>query len=460
MKKIVIYIMCFIMLITNNVLAHNVSEDDLLVSNNTVEYLTRFNLTIDTNGIVYYPFIYQKNNEWFNERVIGNAKCNEGYLYSKNLNTGVIKQLVSVPVGVFRENQTGVYFIYRNSIYYVDYNGISIDIIYNSSAQLQQNLLERYDDELYFVEANKIVKYNIENKRKTVLADAGVTTMLFVKSANEIVYSSSEKHYYVNNKSNIKRMIDDVEFAQLFIKGEWNLSETSSSDPVDINLQSIKSSYPSGSYFSTTGARCTHHLNSNSNCGYYDNCSVSGSEPKCKSYCGAIQCIGYAKWASDQYMHKSSWTPVSGDQNDTNVGFGSDTAVALYFANCYTGAYVLLSESVNEDNGFHAMFFAKLSSTSVLSLECNLTLDCKVTYPIRTFAAFRNFAPASSYYVSHKFNASSSYVSYNSGYHKQYCGTGSCSGYRLEPHYSQSTGSNATCEVCGYVGNIIYTHGY
>lgn len=71
------------MLITNNVLAHNVSEDDLLVSNNTVEYLTRFNLTIDTNGIVYYPFIYQKNNEWFNERVIGNAKCNEGNLYSK-----------------------------------------------------------------------------------------------------------------------------------------------------------------------------------------------------------------------------------------------------------------------------------------------------------------------------------------------------------------------------------------
>lgn len=217
MKKIVICIMCFIMLITNNVLAHNVSEDDLLVSNNTVEYLTRFNLTIDTNGIVYYPFIYQKNNEWFNERVIGNAKCNEGYLYSKNLNTGVIKQLVSVPVGVFRENQTGVYFIYRNSIYYVDYNGISIDIIYNSSAQLQQNLLERYDDELYFVEANKIVKYNIENKRKTVLADAGVTTMLFVKSANEIVYSSSEKHYYVNNKSNIKRMIDDVEFVRNFI---------------------------------------------------------------------------------------------------------------------------------------------------------------------------------------------------------------------------------------------------
>lgn len=159
-------------------------------------------------------------------------------------------------------------------------------------------------------------------------------------------------------------------------------------------------------------------------------------------------------------MHKSSWSPVSGDQNDTNVGFGSDSAVALFFANCSTGTYVLLSKSASDDNGFHAMLFVKLTSTSVQSLECNLTLDCKVTYPTRTFAAFRSFAPASSYYVTHKFNSNSTYISYNLGYHKQYCATSSCGGYRLEPHYSQTTGSNATCEACGYVGNIIYSHGY
>ncbi len=461
MKKLMITIICIVMMLTTSVFAHNEAADNLHVQDNTVDYLEEFELIIDKASLTYYPFIYQKGNDWFNENVIGPADCQEGYLYSKNLNTGVIKQLVSVPVDVFREVENGVYFIHGDTIYFTDYNGEEIKIVYQCANSLQQNILEKYNEELYFVEAEKIIKYNVYNEEKNVLAEVTEVDMLYVRSEDEIVYSSNGEIHYVNNKNNYNMIIEEeAEINQLFINGDWGLITASPADPVDTNLQNIKSTYPSGSYFSTTGARCTHHLNSNSNCRYYNNCVVSGSEPKCKSYSGAIQCVGYAKWAADQYMHKSSWSPVSGDQNDTNVGFGSDSAVALYFANCSTGTYVLLSKSASDDNGFHAMLFVKLTSTSVQSLECNLTLDCKVTYPTRTFAAFRSFAPASSYYVTHKFNSNSTYISYNLGYHKQYCATSSCGGYRLEPHYSQTTGSNATCEACGYVGNIIYSHGY
>lgn len=94
MKKLMITIMCIVMMLTTNVFAHNETVEDLYVHDNRVDYLEEFELTIDKAGFIYYPFIYQKDNVWFNENVIGPADCQEGYLYSKNLNTGVIKRLV------------------------------------------------------------------------------------------------------------------------------------------------------------------------------------------------------------------------------------------------------------------------------------------------------------------------------------------------------------------------------
>ncbi len=221
MKKLMITIICIVMMLTTSVFAHNEAVDNLHVQDNTVDYLEEFELTIDKASLTYYPFIYQKDNEWFNENVIGPADCQEGYLYSKNLNTGVIKQLASVPVDVFREVENGVYFIHGDAIYFTDYNGEEIKIVYQCANSLQQNILEKYNEELYFVEAEKIIKYNVYNEEKNVLAEVTEVDMLYVRSEDEIVYSSNGEIHYVNNKNNYNMIIEEeAEINQLFINGD------------------------------------------------------------------------------------------------------------------------------------------------------------------------------------------------------------------------------------------------
>ncbi len=452
LKQLLVSLICITMLLNSSVFASNVDADDLTVQNNTVSYTESFEITVDTAGIVNYMFIYDSNNEWFVNNLIGPTDCQNGYFYVKNLETGNITKLVSQPIDVFVEYENGAYFIYGNSIFYVDYNG-NIQKVFNSDSILNSSILELQNGNLYYCEGSKIVKYNINTQSKTTVARASNVSMLYIKSDNEMVYESNDEIYYVNNDStqrSVREITDEYEYNSLFGEEEMEseISLLSLNAQLDVNLSNINSQYPAGSYFTNSGSKCTHH---SSGCNYSGSCG-------CKSYLQTIQCVAFAKWASNQYAHLTTWNNRVAEGNDDDTYFSSDNDVKTYFANCGVAAYVRLTKSGYGDNGFHSIFYVKSTSTSIVTYECNLNGDCGVSHMTRTFYQFRKFAPGSSYYTTHHFSdTNSTFAQYNSTYHKQYCSNSSCSGYRLEAHYTSTPGSNALCVQCGYVGNITYT---
>ena len=161
MKKIISYLLCSVMMLSSFCVINastNVDIDDLVVNDKTVNYTEDFEMTFEIDELDYYPFIYHESNEWFIENVIGPTSCQEGYLYSKNLESGQIIKLVSQPVEIFREEESGVYFICENNLFLVDYNGNNIEKVYAANGVLNTEILEVDGDDIYFCEGNKIVK--------------------------------------------------------------------------------------------------------------------------------------------------------------------------------------------------------------------------------------------------------------------------------------------------------------
>ncbi len=450
MKKIIVLMIILAMCFVNNVYANDDSSyDDFLNENNIVAYKSdRKTLTVD--GLDYYPFIYSLDNtrKWYNDNIIGDANCEVGYLYTKEMKTGIIREIFNRPVSVFRENKNGIALVYNNSIYLVSYKGDRIECLYNSSGTIKNDILEEFDGNYYLIENNNLVKLN-GGKTTIILKNVNIDRLCVKK--DRIVYFEGDKGYVLSSNT---RKVTNITTVQDYIEAlscENGVEEVeiqrspSVINQTDTNLANVQSLYPNGSYFTASGTACTHH---GSGCSYYGGCN-------CKAYCGTIQCVAYAKYSSDKYAHLSTWSPVSGDQNDTQTAFNSDSDVKAYFSNMSTASYCRLTRSMSDDNGFHSILFIKNSGTNIQTYECNLHGACKVEYVSRSYKDFREFSPYSSYYVSHHY--SNSYASYSSTYHKQYCSSSGCNGYRLEQHYAPVTGSNVICEACGYVGNITVT---
>lgn len=455
MKKVIITVICTFILLTVNVFSLDVSASNLEVRNNTVTYTSKFTIDFNIEDLTYYPFIYSSDlsRKWFVDNVIGPTNCKDGYLYVKNLKTGRIIQLVSKPVYVIRTFENGGYFIYSNSIFYVSYIDGSIEKIYSSNNRMENDILEIKDNCLYFCEGNKIVSYNIDSYLKKEFVVADKVSMIYVSNDDEIIYESDGKIHLYNSLFDDDRTIaNEYDINRLFSSETVDINSLQSiSTQIDTNFNSLRSQFPNGSYFTNDGTRCTHH---SSGCNYNGSCG-------CRSEFESIQCVAYAKWASNQYANMTTWNSTVRENiegYDINTAFDDNEDVNLYFARCAPGAYVRLTRDINNDYGFHSIFFVNRSSTSITSYECNLYGGCEVTYITRSFWQFRSFSSCSSYITTHGYSAASNAVSYNSTYHKQYClNSNHCSAYRLEAHYSNSPGVSGVCTACGYVGNIAYT---
>ena len=431
MKKIISYLLCSVMMLSTFCVINastNVDIDDLVVNDKTVNYTEDFEMTFEIDGLDYYPFIYHESNEWFIENVIGPTSCQEGYLYSKNLESGQIIKLVSQPVEIFREDESGVYFIYSNNIFFVDYNGNNIENVYAANGVLNTGILEVDGDDIYFCEGNKIVKYNRNNDMKSIVTNANDVYMLYVKSDNELIYKDSYGMCYLNKgEDNYNKVTILDEFSNLFSIGE-NLeinSLSSTTTQIDSNLALVRNGYPIGnSYF--TG-----------------------------SYGNSTQCMGYAMWAFDKYSHLSDWKGHSSlDVRSGPIYFDTNADVISFFSGICTGAYVRLMRDSDVYNGFHSVFYKGKTSSIIYTYECNLYGNCEVTEQSRNLNQFRTFCDGVSDYATHDYVSISTYnVSYNSTYHKQKCCSSGCNGYRLEQHYNPISSSN-TCAACGYQGTI------
>ena len=439
-------------------------EDAVSISNRIINNDKNFEMDFSIDDMDYYPFIYSEKNTWENNNVIGPCECEEGYLYLKDLKTNTIRQLLNVKVNAVRDTNEKIFFISNNSIYSVDYLGTTLTKYYTGRSKLNDMYIKYLNGNIYFVEGDTISMINENSFKVTKYIKCSNLDTLHIKSDTEIVYTENGNHYLYNVSTNKKTIAtSEAAINNLYISKVIDTNNEISMYSVvpngqqqkDTNLQYVFSLYPSGSYFSNNKSACTHHSNfNNSNCSYYGNCN-------CKPYCGAIQCIGFAKYVSDKYSHKSSWNAVSGDIDETDVKFNTVANVQAYFSSINTGAYVLLAHDSEANNGqhFHALVFIKKINNGILTYECNLSSNCNVQLLERTYTEFIDTYSNDwgIYSVSHHFNGTCQ--QYDSSYHKKYCNSSGCGGYILEAHYATNNIGTSTCTKCGYTGVIEYNEG-
>ena len=198
------------------------------------------------------------------------------------------------------------------------------------------------------------------------------------------------------------------------------------------------SSYPNGTYYTTSGGNCT------------------SSHKYCKSYAGGKQCFAFAKYAYDQYSHRSEWTNISGDKYISGRKIDTLENFKKWMQNDIKyGSYVRLTIKGDDTTG-HSFIFISASSDGVKMYDANYTGYCKVdthTVPYKTlFDKYEGGKILEAY--AHNFTKKLNYN--NVSYHKIACSSSGCTGYEaLESHtlkYTQlnSTSHTVTCTVCGY----------
>ncbi len=460
MKKISLIIVLILCFAIQPIFALSSSKYDyLLVENNVIQYDRKFKMDYKIPFIKHFPFIYSEENEFHNKYVIGPADCKEGYLYSKDLETGIIRQLVSVPVSVIREDESGVHFIYGNAILKVDFFGENIELIYSTNKKISNDFLVLMDNTLFFKEEDgDIVKFDIASARKDVIFHDDKVIDLLAYSDNEFFFKYNDDEFLMYNsltKESVTKDKGDIVDLYVFTYDE-NESEQSRTEPFyfrDPNMNAVLDLYPNGSYFTHNGQSCGQHpcLHSDGSrwCSYWDGCN-------CKSYTGAIQCFGFGKYAASKYAHLNGWNPVSADEYEPSARLTTKSEVIAYFSKFNIGSFLWLNNT-SADNWRHCIFYGGITSNNIIIYDCNYgtasSNRCRVKHAIMTFSAFMSsYDDWGTYAVSHNY---STCTNYSSTYHKQFCSN--CSAFRYEEHYSVFPGPNARCDGCGYRGNITQT---
>lgn len=221
--------------------------------------------------------------------------------------------------------------------------------------------------------------------------------------------------------------------------------------------------FPAGSHFNdkhfkgvdNSDSDCTHHGK-----GLCDYTKLNSCE--CTNYASAIQCAGFAKYAYDQYSHRTEWDNVAGDKNNNVSGkpISNQSLFESYLKQIESGSYVRLLKSNGKDG--HSFILISTSNAGVTMYDANYNNpeDCKVrlhtvSYDI-LYTAYKSGTVQEVY--CHKFskisNAKNNYYDYTQ-YHKKACSSSGCDGYILQPHYAQTPGTKVKCLGCGYIGNII-----
>ncbi len=442
MKKVFMTILVMLVALS---LFSSIHADNKVIdyhSENEIEYDKDFEIGFEIPLIKYYPFVYSLDNDFENTQIIGKTNCKEGYLYAKDLETGVVRQLLSVKPDIIRENETGVFCICGKDLVWVDFKGEEVEVLYTSN-ELKGGLLELNENELFFVDNNSIVSFNIESREIENLQSVETEVDMFVYTdRNNYVYGSNEDRVWFQMTDNEVRELPYDDLENVFARIDQEVDVTSIGGyQYDLPL----AEYPNGSYFTYNGAACTSH----SNCSYYGGCN-------CRSFDGCIQCVGFAKYAICKYNHQSAWNPVSSEKDDSNVYLSTNSAVIAYFASLQKGSYVMFSESSSEVDP-HVIVYLATTSSGIYLQECNIGGRCLVSIKTRPLADYRNYIDLrwGVYKVTHRYTGSSSYTtSYNSTYHREKCSSNGCTAYILQQHSAYVPGANATCCRCGYVGNI------
>lgn len=160
--------------------------------------------------------------------------------------------------------------------------------------------------------------------------------------------------------------------------------------------------------------------------------------------------MGFAKYASDQYAHRGSWSYTPSHTIDSAQGYSSDSELKVLLKGLGKRAYIRLHKTGGGSD--HSVVIANADSSSVTVYEANYSWKCDVGMRTLTYAQFRNQYAYIVKSFAHSFDGSA--IKYDADYHKVKCSLSGCNGFIYGSHYAQSPGANATCLACGYKGNI------
>ena len=397
----------------------------------------------------YYPFVYSENDDfaWAREIIGDCSECVPGYLYVQDLCSKEIWQVLHQPVSLYRSNNEQLYCIVGTTIVCTDYWGRNASTLYTAINGTLDNM-EYYGGKLYFSDGNAVRCFDLREKTVNTLATCENITLLSPVSDHEFVWGNStgDTYLYCINTGE-EEPVDFKELLDAMYLEETNTNEgravLSLATPNTFPLND----YPSGSYFTYSGGACGVHSS--------ETCSNTGG-CNCKSYNASIQCVGFAKYAFDQYSHlyprTGSWYGSTDIHSDVNrIALNTDADVWLLFNNLGYGAYMYLSRPT-DTTGIHALITAGVTSTTVTIYEGNADGHCKVMLNTYTLANFRGLFDEVIKTVAHDFSGAATQAT--ASYHRIYCQYDGCDGYIMKEHMADVPGKNATCALCGYVGAI------
>lgn len=255
-----------------------------------------------------FPFIYSDADDlvWVRKYVGDCSTCIEGRLYVKDMVTGEVKEIVSDAVKQLRESEDTLYCITNDglSIIQTDCQGKKVTEIYKADYGMIDHL-EVYGNNLCFTEGDYVVSFDLKKSEKTVVGRGANVLYLYPLTETEFVWVTGENGEASVYDSITNEVIDVEHIELLQINGKGNVHFNELDTVKDVTPQAILqetfplSNYPVGSYFTVNGRACTDHGSGS--------CSTTGG-CNCKSYDSSIQCMGFAKYASDQYAHRGSWS--------------------------------------------------------------------------------------------------------------------------------------------------------
>ena len=402
----------------------------------------------DIEELRYYSFRYTKDASfaWFRENVIGPNHCKEGYLYVKDLVKEEIRQVSTAPIKAYE--RIGDDLFYANQSNEIVRTGVSTleqTVVYKADKDVTSMCYD--EDTLYFASGDTVMALNADSENVEEVAVCDGISELYMNSDGRLVWEDADGEAYAHDlvegtdvQLERRPVIDNSQDLLALDNGPVNTTEfdtyaLSTSKPVRFPLPE----YPEWSYYSKYGEPCTHH---SENCSYGN--SFNDALCTCQHYGGAIQCVAFAKYASDQYAHKSSWSPVSGDLVRT-VDISSSDGAKCFFADLSMGTYV--------SGTGHSFVIRHTTSSTVYTYECNASgRDCHISLEAHDYSKVYGTIGAIDIAYTHYFNGTPRSIS--SSCHMIPCTSSGCGGYEVEYHYSRNPGDKATCAVCGYVGKI------
>ena len=347
------------------------------------------------------------------------------------------------------------------------YSGSDVEVLYSADAATLSNL-SYYAGKLYFVDGDRLIRFDLletEYQEITVVEDI---SSVYAYDVDKLLLTdeNGEKYAYDIATDNMTWIESIYEVDELLttpytesVGDALGQINTYAMVPIETSISFPLSNYPVGSYFTDNGGPCYDHKTEYCLPNYWDD-----DECNCKLYGWSAQCMGFARYASDQYAHlafdeygSTGWLDARGnctteyDAASTDV-LDNAADVRSVFAHLTKGTYVRLERSV----GGHSFVIVRNLDTdgngdydSVVTYDCNLDSSCGISLNTRTYSDIAGYYDYIENIVEHDFSEASTRYSFT--YHLNGCS--GCSGYILEGHYTTDSAGN-TCDACGYVGNI------